>query len=101
MTNVTVFIKRYIKRDGELYNKIKDHFGENFIDIVDFPNGVPIAWQDGKLYKTGIEEPTCDCFQALFGVKNYDELDFISFIAKFRDYGFDMDSVPKPIPWNK
>lgn len=101
MTNATVFIKRYVKRDGELYNKIKEHFGKNFIDIVDFPDGVPIAWQDKELCMTGKGEPLCDCHQALFGVKNFDELDFISFIAKFRDYGFDMDSVPKPIIWEK
>lgn len=40
--------------------KFKQILGDRFIDIKDFPDGVPVAWQDKKLHLTGPNEPICD-----------------------------------------
>lgn len=100
MTNATIFAPAII-RDSELYNKVKEYFGERFIDIKDFPDGVPIAFQDGELKLTGRGEPINDCFLASFGVKDCSQLDLMDMIIKFSDCGLNPSNVYPPYEWKK
>lgn len=44
--------------------------GDRFIAVADFPDGVPVAWQDKKLHLTGPNEPICDGVFAKFGIRD-------------------------------
>ena len=44
--------------------------GNRFIAVADFPDGVPVAWQDKKLHLTGPAEPVCDGVFVKFGIRN-------------------------------
>ncbi len=50
--------------------EFKELLGDRFIAVVDFPDGVPYAWQDKKLHLTGPDEPIFDGVFARFGIRN-------------------------------
>lgn len=94
MKNATIFTRAF-ERDSEKYNKFKKEMGDRFIDIVNFPDGVPIAWQDKKLKYTGKGEPINDMYQAKFGLKNinYDS-DLVPLMKS--EYGFTLENTQPP-----
>lgn len=83
MANVSIigFIDKY---NVDRFKKI---LKKRFIDVRDFPNGVPIAWQDKQLKLTGPHEPICDGVFARFGIRDLEnERDAIEILTKVYSY---------------
>jgi hypothetical protein len=94
MKNATIFTRAF-ERDSKEYNDFKKEMGDRFIDIKEFPDGVPIAWQDKKLHNTGKNEPICDMIQAKFGLKNINsDVDLIPLMKS--KYGFTLENTQPP-----
>ena len=67
----------------EKVKQFKQILGSRFIDIKDFPDNVPWAWQDKKLHLTGPHEPFCDGVFANFGIRNLkDEAEALEILTK-------------------
>lgn len=98
MANATVF-STAITRDSALYENIKEYLGDRFIDVVDFPDGVPVAWQDKQLCFTGKDEPWCDCFMAIFGIKDCTQSDLMDLIIHFSGANLNPNNVHPPYMW--
>ncbi len=91
----------FISKDN--IEELRKILKERFIDIRDFPDGVPLAWQDEKLHLTGQDEPICDGVFAKFGIRNlkdeYEALEILSKVVPFMQiyHGF----ILPPEFWNE
>lgn len=79
MTNASIlgFITK------EKIAEFKQILGDRFIDVKDFPDNVPWAWQDKELHLTGPNEPIFDGVFAKFGIRNLkDETEALNILTQ-------------------